>query len=161
MSRPAVVAGGLEPESVLRPVAVILLILIVLRIPALLVMFLMPLLVLLALGWLLGRIGLLGPLTLLRWRRRQPPTPSQALAFRWDNGGRITCVRLAGYDTGIELGDQVAVTGVRKAGLLHATTVHNHTTAVVMRRRGLAGLVVLALLNTCLLLSLLATVGGT
>lgn len=157
ISRPTVAAGGPEPEALLRPLALVLGLLVVLRTPALLGMLVLPLLLLVAAGWLLGRVGLLGLLALRPRRAPRARPVAQDLAFRWDDGSGPTEVRLRGHDTGVALGDHVSVHGLRRNGVLHATSVENHTTRVVLRRQGLVGLVLLALLDVWLLLALLGS----
>lgn len=153
-SRPAVVGGGVGIDGAIGTLTLLLLCLTVLVTPALLFLAVMLLAVFLVVGWLLGRIGMLWALLLLRPRGRGPAPEVPSLAFRTDTGNHLDDVRLRGHSSGIALGDEVVVQGVRLGGIVHAARVTNLTTGVVLVRRGLGRLVFLALVDLWLALSI-------
>lgn len=101
--------------------------------------------------------GLLSIVSLVRMGgRRSCPLPPPSLSFRCQLGGQPREVRIFGHDSGIELGDlQVRVHGVPWDGRLRALRVVNLDSGAVLRRRGLVGLAVFALVDGLLVLTIL------
>ena len=121
------------------------------------------------LTWVLNRIGLGGVMrifSLVGWMRlfipsRGGPQPvPPTLAFRTDGPRGIREVRLRGYDTGIQLGDEVEVHGLPVNGTIQATSVFNRTTRSRLGRVGLGSAVAIALLDLWLLQIIFTQVHG-
>jgi len=160
-SRPVAIGGGGALEASLRSATVLLAVITVLVTPALFAMLVMFFLFFLVIGWFLGRIGMLWPLMLMGRRGGGGgPSPQPTMAFRWDTGDRISQVHLLGHETGVALGDTVAVRGPRIGGIFHASSVVNYTTGVVLRRRGMYRLIALVLVDLWLLLGILSVLAA-
>ncbi len=163
-SRPVANLVSGRPNRGLRALAVLLAVVLVVSSPGLLsnllAAMIVPIILVVLLLWLLSRVGLLPVLGLFlpRPRARVGAVPSTELAFRCNQGGAVTDVRLRGHSTGIALGDTVSVRGVRVAGVLHAAQVRNLTTGTVLWRDGVGGTTLLVLLDAFLLLSVLQAV---
>ena len=156
------IGGGGAFDAALSSVTGLLVLITILITPALRAMAIFFLLIFLLIGWGLGRIGMLWPLLLLRGRgggRGAPAAPT--LAFRYDDGNRLSEVRLFGYETGVSLGDSVKVTGPRIGGVIHASSVINRTTGVPLRRRGRARLIVMLVCDAWMLLGILSVLAAS
>lgn len=160
-SRPSIVSGGDVLEAALGPPMLLLFCAVVVVTPQLLRISIALVALLLLAGWVLSRFGVSRAMLLLRPRRaRAGATRWPTLAFRADSGARVDDVRLYGHDSGVMLGDEVRIRGPRVGGVLRATSVVNHTTGVVLRRRGLARVVVMLLVDAWLLVAVVSALAA-
>ena len=157
---PVATAGRPSIEDQLGRIAIGLAIAVVLTNPAMLGVLFWWLLLSLGLMWLLGRLGLTSSLGLLlamgRGRGSAPRWHPPVLTFRCQFGSEAREVQIRGFDTGVQLGDQLEVTGPTASGVVHATRVVNLSNGAVLRRHALVRTVVLSVLCAWLLLTLVA-----
>ena len=119
---------------------------------------LLGLLLLFVFRLILSRLGLRGSLSLsflisllvtglfLRTRSERP-----ALVFRESSVAGLVNVRMGGHDAGLQLHDQVEVSGFSVNGTVHAWRIRNLTTHAVLYDRGLCSLSLMLALDSALI----------
>lgn len=161
-TRPVVIGGGGGIDAALGTLTMLLMLVTVLVTPALLMMALFVLMIFLIIGWGLGRIGMLWPLMFLRAGGRRRDTPARpTLAFRCDDGHRLREVRIYGHETGVSLGDSVRVHGPSIGGVVHAWSIANRTTGVVLRRRGRIRVIAMLVCDAWMALGILSILAAS
>ena len=161
-----------EPEVLLRPAGgssillrllLLALVVVVLRVVLVdLALTLTPLLVVAVIGFLLvRRVGpglgaLFGMFAVRRGSRSDEQIPW--LVFRVENESGITEAQLSGHDHGVAWGDEVAVTGLRIAGAVHALKVRNLTSARALYADGLVRRALMVIAAAALVVGLVATI---
>lgn len=163
LTAPQVSMSTARPDHALCGLAVPLLVIAIATSPGFIEAVVFWLIIVAIFVWLVERLGLgrmfglLSIVSLVRMggRRSAPLPPPPSLSFRCQLGGQPREVRIFGHDSGIELGDRVRVHGVPWDGRLRALRVVNLDSGAVLRRRGLVGLAVFALVDGLLVLTIL------
>lgn len=163
LTAPQVSMSSARPDHALRCLAVPLLVIAIVTSPGFIEAVLFWLIIVAIFVWLVERLGLgrmfgllsIFSLVRLGGRRSAPLPPPPSLSFRCQLGGRPREARIFGHDSGIELGDRVRVHGVAWDGRLRALRVVNLDSGAVLRRRGLVGLVLFALVDGLLVLTII------
>lgn len=152
---------GIGSSALVRVLGLLVLVLVFPYVLVQLTVAFLPLILLMLLGfWVLGRVGLgglVGGALFSRGRRNSGGGETPWLMFRLDGPDGIREVELEGHDYGVELGDDVAVTGIRRRGAIRAVRVQNLTNQRTLYADGLVTKAVSALAVIVLVLLLIGS----